>query len=274
MGGARWNSRCVSAGGLNFRSTGLLFLLATGAVAAAAPKYIQGHYAVPQTPQTSVTVPYSSAQTAGDLNVVVVGWNDSATRVGSLKDSKGNVYQLAVGPTVTGALSQSIYYAKNIAAASAAANAVTVTFSGLASYPDIRILEYSGIDTVNPVDTFAGAIGNSATSSNVSLQTTAAADLLVAGNTVQSSSIAGSGFTLRLTTSPDGDIAEDKIATTAGTYSASATLSATSGWVMQAVAFRAGVALRPLRLAPKNSRWPGMRIPLPTMPRQIPPAIE
>ena len=109
-------------------------------------------------------------------------------------------------------------------------DAVTVTFSGLASYPDIRILEYSGIDTVNPVDTFAGAIGNSATSSNVSLQTTAAADLLVAGNTVQSSSIAGSGFTLRLTTSPDGDIAEDKIATTAGTYSASATLSATSGW--------------------------------------------
>jgi hypothetical protein len=98
-------------------------------------------------PATSVTVPYSSAQTAGDLNIVVVGWNDSATRIGSLKDSKGNIYQLAVGPTVTGALSQSIYYAKNIAAASAAANAVTVTFSGLASYPDIRILEYSGIDT-------------------------------------------------------------------------------------------------------------------------------
>jgi hypothetical protein len=115
-------------------------------------------------PATSVTVPYSSAQTAGDLNIVVVGWNDSATRIGSLKDSKGNIYQLAVGPTVTGALSQSIYYAKNIAAASAAANAVTVTFSGLASYPDIRILEYSGIDTVNPVDTFAGAIGNRATS--------------------------------------------------------------------------------------------------------------
>jgi hypothetical protein len=136
-----------------------LFLLATGAVAAAAPQYIQGEYAVPQTPQTSVTVPYSSAQTAGDLNVVVVGWNDSVKQVSSLSDSMGNVYQLAVGPTVTGGLSQSIYYAKNIAAANAAANAVTVTFSGLASYPDIRILEYSGIDTVNPVDTFAGRSG-------------------------------------------------------------------------------------------------------------------
>jgi hypothetical protein len=221
------------------------FLLATGAVAAAAPQYVQGHYAVSQTPQTSVTVQYSSAQTAGDLNVVIVGWNDSVKQVSSLSDSMGNVYQLAVGPTVTGGLSQSIYYAKNIAAANAAANAVTVTFSGLASYPDIRILEYSGIDTVNPVDTFAGAIGNSAAISNVSLQTTAAADLLVAGNTVQSSSSAGSGFTLRLQTSPDGDIAEDEIATAAGTYSASATLSSASGWVMQAVSFRGGAATSP-----------------------------
>ncbi len=211
-------------------------LLATGAVAEAAPKYIQGNYAVPQTPQTSVTVPYSSAQTAGDLNVVVVGWNDSATHVGSLKDSKGNVYRLAVGPTVTGALSQSIYYAKNIAAASAAANVVTLNFSGSASYPDIRILEYSGIDTVNPVDTFAGAIGNGAASTNVTLQTTAATDLLVAANTVQSSSNAGSGFTLRLKTSPDGDIVEDKTATTAGSYSASATLTSTQ-WVGDASGF-------------------------------------
>jgi Right handed beta helix region len=57
VGGARWNSRCVSAGGQISRPTGLLFLLATGAVAAAAPKYIQGHYAVPQTPQnTGITL--------------------------------------------------------------------------------------------------------------------------------------------------------------------------------------------------------------------------
>jgi hypothetical protein len=57
VGGARWNSRCVSAGEQISRSTRLLFLLATGPVAAAAPKYIQGHYAVPQTPQnTGITL--------------------------------------------------------------------------------------------------------------------------------------------------------------------------------------------------------------------------
>ena len=42
-------------------------------------------------------------------------------------------------PSLSGALSQSIYYAKNIAAATAGANVVNVTFTSPASYPDIRI---------------------------------------------------------------------------------------------------------------------------------------
>src|SRR6266436_6470207 len=41
-------------------------------LSAATPVYIQGNYAVPQTAQTTVTVPYKAAQTAGDLNVVIV----------------------------------------------------------------------------------------------------------------------------------------------------------------------------------------------------------
>ena len=105
--------------------------------------YVQGNYAVPQTPQTAVTVPYTAAQTAGNLNVVIVGWNDSTAHVSSLTDSNGNIYQLAIGPTaVTGALSQTIYYAKNISAAKAGANAVTLTFnaaSDLSGHSDLGI---------------------------------------------------------------------------------------------------------------------------------------
>jgi hypothetical protein len=67
-----------------------------------------------------------------------VGWNDSSAQVSSVKDSKSNAYQLAVGPMTTGTLSQSIYYAKNISAATAGANSVTVTFSSAANFPDIR----------------------------------------------------------------------------------------------------------------------------------------
>jgi hypothetical protein len=93
----------------------------------ATPKYVQSNYADPQSTTSSVAVSNSSAQTAGDLNVVIVGWNDATAKVSSVTDAKGNVYQLAAGPTVlTGSspISQSIYYAKNILAATAGANSV------------------------------------------------------------------------------------------------------------------------------------------------------
>ena len=86
----------------------------------AAQTYVQGNFATPTTNQTTVTVPYNAAQTAGDLNLVIVGWNNTTSLVSSVIDTKGNVYSLAVGPTqlsaaAGGPLTQSIYYAKNIA---------------------------------------------------------------------------------------------------------------------------------------------------------------
>ncbi|HLH34420.1 MAG TPA: hypothetical protein VKX41_07085, partial [Alloacidobacterium sp.] len=87
--------------------------------------YVQGSYATPQSPQTTVSVKFNAAQIAGDLNVVVVGWNDSTATVAGVTDTAGNVYTRAVGPTaISGVESQSIYYAKNIAAAAAGANTV------------------------------------------------------------------------------------------------------------------------------------------------------
>ena len=72
--------------------------------------YVQGNYATPQSPQTTVNVPFTAAQAAGDLNIVVVGWNDTTARVASVRDSKGNVYTHSVGPTIqSGLASQSIY---------------------------------------------------------------------------------------------------------------------------------------------------------------------
>jgi hypothetical protein len=35
-------------------------------------------------------------------------------------------------------------------------NVVTVTFSTAATFPDVRILEYSGIDALNPIDAAVG----------------------------------------------------------------------------------------------------------------------
>jgi hypothetical protein len=211
----------------------------TPAAATSTITYVQGNYATPQASETKVTVPFASAQSTGDLNVIVVGWNDSTATVSSVADTSGNVYSLAVGPTlVTGYLSQSIYYARNIAAAAAGANSVMVTFSTAAAYPDIRIVEYSGADPSNPVDVKGAATGSSTTSTSAAATTTNATDLIFGANIVTSvTSGPGSGFTKRLLTSPDGDIAEDKMTTAVGSYSATAPLSS-GKWIMQMVAFR------------------------------------
>jgi hypothetical protein len=203
--------------------------------------YIQGNYATPQTPQTVVKVTFPAAQLSGDLNVVVVGWNDSTATVSAVVDSAGNTYVRAVGPTVRGgALSQSIYYAKNIVGAAAGTNTVTVTFSKAAIYPDIRIVEYSGLDPINPVDVTAAKTGSSANSSTGAVTTTNANDLLFAANIVTTfTSGPGSSFTRRLLTNPDGDIVQDRMVTTTGSYSTTAPLSSSGQWIMQLVAFRA-----------------------------------
>ncbi len=199
-------------------------------------------------PPSAASVParYPGAQTAGNLNVVVVAWNDTTAQVSSVTDTAGNVYQLAVGPTQTSAdhgLSLSIYYAKNIA--SSGANTVTVTFSQTALYPDIRILEYSGIDKVNPVDVIAGqAQSSGAISDSGVVATTNPTDLLVGANIVQTFTFGpGANFAERVHSEPAGQIAEDRVVTTTGLYSASTVLDSSGAWVTQMVAFRAGSQL-------------------------------
>ena len=220
---------------------GVLALYVSPGNAFAAIGFVQGGSVTPQSPQSAVSVTYTSAQAAGDLNVVVVGWNDTTATVSSVTDAKGNVYTLAVGPTqFSGQLTQSIYYARGIVAAGASTNIVTVRFTVAANYPDIRILEYTGIDPVNPVDVTAAATGTNATSNSGAVTTTNANDLLVGANYVfTSTSGPATGFTKRMITSPDGDIAEDQVVTTVGSYSAGAPLTSSGLWVMQMVAFKA-----------------------------------
>jgi hypothetical protein len=210
--------------------------------AAVAIAFVQAASAVPQSSPTSVTVTYAQAQSAGNFNVVVVGWNSATGQVQAVTDTKGNPYVLAVGPTVSaGFATQSIYYAANIAAAAAGANTITVTFTAAAPFPDIRVAEYSGIASNNPVDRAVGAIGSGTTSSSGALVTTNANDLLVGANIVQTgTSGPGTGFTNRGITVPDSDILEDQIVTTAGSYTATATLTSAGAWIMQLVAFKGG----------------------------------
>ena len=110
---------------------------------------------------TTVPVTMPNVQTAGNLNVVIIGWNDTTTTVSSVVDTEGNTYAIAA-PLVTGTgLSQTIFFAKNIVGEASNPNEVTVTFSEAAVAPDVRVLEYKGLDIASPVDVTAGAVGTS-----------------------------------------------------------------------------------------------------------------
>jgi hypothetical protein len=124
-------------------------------------------------------------------------------------------------------------YLSNIAGGS---NTVTVTFNQAAGYPDVRILEYR---RVTKLDVTAGASGSGKSASSGAATTTVANELIFGANMVATTTAAaGTGFTRRIITSPDGDLAEDKAVTTAGSNNATATLSSSGPWVMQMVTFK------------------------------------
>ena len=83
-------------------------------------------------------------------------------------------------PTARGSgISQAIYYAKNIKAAAAGTNTVTVTFSAATAVSSTSArLEYSGLDPVNPFDVGASASGTSTSASSGAVTTTAARELI------------------------------------------------------------------------------------------------
>lgn len=224
----------------------------TSTKVAAAISFVQQNYvetSSAQTPRASVAVAVAGAQTAGDFNVLIISWWNplppaTLANIQSVVDSKGNTYTLAVGPTVdpdtTLLEAQAIYYAKNIGAATAGANVVTVTFDKAVDFPGIRMAEYSGIDKFTPFDVGIGTVGNGTTPTTGSITTTYANDLLVAGNVLEATNTAaGANYTSRAITTLDGNIIEDRIVTATGSYNATSVANGTGHWVMQVGAFRA-----------------------------------
>ena len=203
----------------------------------------------------SVDIPFAAAEAAGNLNVVVVGWNDTSSTIASVVDSIGNTYVLAAGTVSTplpapGSLqpgvSQVIYYAKNIAAG---ANTVTVTFNQNTAVQSIRLFEYSGLDATNPLDTSAGTSGASTPADSGAVTTNSANDLIFGAGTITTAFTGnGTGFTLELLNG-FGDIAEDQVVSATGSYNATAALT-TGAWVMQVAAFRATGETPPTFSAP------------------------
>ena len=117
---------------------------------------------------------------------------------------------------------------------------MTVTFNGQASYPDIRILEYSGADPNSPLDVVAAGTGTNSPTDSGPATTTNANDLILGANAVWTSNTGpGSGFSMRILTQPNHDMVEDEMVNAIGTYHATSPLNTAGPWIMQLVAFKA-----------------------------------
>jgi chitodextrinase len=200
------------------------------------PTFVQQSYAAPQSPQSVVSTTYASGQTAGDTNIVAIGWNDTSASITSVSDSAGNVYQPALATFRGNGMSQAIYYAANIAAAAAGSNQVTVHFDQAAVFVDLRITEYAGLRQSAPFQAGVSASGVGSSASTGPLAAASNALLFAAGMTGATFSAPGAGYTSRVITLPDGDIVEDAIAASAGNYIATASLNSGT-WVLQLAAF-------------------------------------
>jgi IPT/TIG domain len=223
-----------NANGSSSPSSGFTYTLPSSGIA-----FVQTNNVTNNPGASSMKVAYPLAQVAGHTNIVVIGWNDMVTHINSVTDSVGNVYKPVFQfPTFGNELQQTIYYAANIKSANANANSVTVTFNQVASFGDVRILEYKGLNATSPLDTSIFGWGSSTLGSTFSLTTHAAPELLLAATTVTNATTnAGSSYSLVYLTKFN-DIVEQRIVTSIGTYTASAPLSPSGPYVIQLVAFK------------------------------------
>ena len=181
----------------------------------------------------NTSVAFKSSTRSGNTIVVYVIWSNTGNV--TLADTRGDTFLSPASSVTWGAnYHAQVFYAANIAGG---ADTVTATFqNAVSSFGVVYIHEYSGINPLVPVDATVSASGSSGTLNSGTAATTQPNDLIfgagVSDNTVTS---AGSGFTARSTAY--GNITEDRIAVSAGSYSATANQNG-SAWGMQMVAFR------------------------------------
>ena len=200
--------------------------------------YLQRGDAATSTSAQNIPVPMTNPQEKGNLNVVIIGWGDTSSLVSSVSDIEGNAYVPALSPVNGSSLSQVIYYAKNIKGDGATPNTITVSFNRSVPFPDVRVLEYSGLDPNSPFDQGVSNAGNGALADTGVCSTTSATEVIVAGATVNSSVTgAGTGFTT-VDDTFDGDNAEHQLTSAIGSCEAQASLGS-GNWVIQAVSFKA-----------------------------------
>lgn len=193
---------------------------------------------------TTVSIAFSSANTAGNTIVAAIGWDRLPGATPLCRDDAGNKYTtIAVSYDTGNSQHLAVCYANNIAAFSD--NDVFVDFAGTSDFHRLTISEYSGIADSYPIDTVAT---NKATATlaadNVTsgtATTTSDGDLIfgaVSSATGDTTMTPGAGFTIRQSLNSTEMMVQDRTQTTAGAVASTATFTHTRVYTAIMVAFR------------------------------------
>lgn len=182
---------------------------------------------------SSTTLAFASNNTAGNLLYATVRL--SALTTCTITDSVGNTWNEVAHQDGTEPSRLFVFYVKNCGAG---ANTLTIT-AGASNAMRLCIAEYSGLDTVSPLDKSAVATNAFGTAVSVGPITTAAAGELITvawGTSGSSVATAGSGYTVQQTQT-DRVGFEDKTGGAAGSETGTVTLATGVQWAAVMVSF-------------------------------------
>jgi hypothetical protein len=168
----------------------------------------------------------------GDQMLVVVGWSDVVASVAAISDSAGDSFTIAAPIVRFGGLSQVMYRAACLPAAS---NTITVVMTLGSVATSLRVAIYSGTDTAAAV--LNTGMQQTSTMAGAGPIVTSIANTIVVGadTTAGATTSPDPMFTLRLVTS-NHDILEDRLAASPGSYAATDSLNTVANSIYQLVA--------------------------------------
>jgi len=191
---------------------------------------------------TSFTASFTYPTTSGNAVILGVTFGNTNPTI-TATDNEGNSYTVAQQTYDAGHnQGTAILYALNIHGGSS--HTVTINFSTAVAYLGLGINEYTGLATSSALDGVAGHTGSGTTLSSGTVTTTANGDLIFSVGVADSSGsqvsiAAGTGFTKRVDLGSLASYAdEDEVQTSAGTISATWTLSLSQNWIASVAAFK------------------------------------
>jgi lysophospholipase L1-like esterase/PKD repeat protein len=180
--------------------------------------FVQSTNAVSLSSSNGISASFSNNTTAG--HTIVVAGSTGSPAISSVSDTQGNTFVQALANG-----SSAIYYAANI---KGGADTVTANFVSSAGFSVIYIHEYSGLST-SPLDQTSSQSGTGTAVTSGAKTTTQANELIFGYASVDRYvQTGGTGFSVRQTAG--GNMSEDMIVSTAGTYSATFTQNGSAGW--------------------------------------------